>query len=170
MTTEAALAKLSFLLARKYDINKIKMFLQHNLHGELTVVSASPHTLRDNELLRGVAEALHISSSKVLPLYCIMDAGTHQGPNVQEMKRLKQVLFAPLMCAAAAVGDIASLKALYQQKGDFNLSDYDSRTPLHLASCEGHVDTVRYLLEHGASVHVCDRFNHTPLQNACSFG
>lgn len=85
------------------------------------------------------------------------------------MKLLKQTLFAPLMCAAAAGGDIPSLEAFRQQRGDFNLPDYDGRTPLHLACCEGHLDTVRYLLEHGASVHVCDRFNHTPLHNACSY-
>lgn len=66
MTTEAALTKLSFLLARKYDSKKIRELLQQNLHGELTVTSNQPRfSLRDSELLRAVAEALNISSSKV---------------------------------------------------------------------------------------------------------
>ncbi len=82
---------------------------------------------------------------------------------------LRQTLFPPLMCAAAANGNIASLQALHQQGGDFNLPDYDGRTPLHLACCEGHLDTVQFLLQRGASVHVVDRFDHTPLHNACRF-
>lgn len=82
---------------------------------------------------------------------------------------LRQTLFPPLMCAAASTGRITSLQALQQQGGDFNLPDYDGRTPLHIACCEGHLETVRFLLTHGASVHASDRFNHTPLQNAIRF-
>ncbi len=57
------------------------------------------------------------------------------------------------------------------QGGNCNLSiaDYDGRTPLHVACSEGHLELVRYLLSHGASVHVRDRFNHTPLCNAVMF-
>lgn len=82
---------------------------------------------------------------------------------------LRHTLLPPLMCAAASAGDIDSLKALRLQGGDFNLPDYDGRTPLHLACCDGHLETVRYLLTQGASVHVSDRFNRTPLQNAIRF-
>lgn len=167
MTTEAALTKMSFLLSKKYDRNKIKELLRQNLHGEITVNKSSQQfSLRNSELLRTVVKALNITSSKVivaLVLNLVIDF------IVQEVKQLGQTLFAPLMCAAAATGDIATLEDLHQQRGDFNLPDYDGRTPLHLASCEGHVDTVRYLLKHGASVHVTDRFNRTPLQNACRF-
>ena len=88
---------------------------------------------------------------------------------MQEVRKLRQTLFPPLMCAAASKGDISSLESLHQQGGDFNLPDYDGRTPLHLACCEGHLETVRYLLQHGASVHATDRFNYTPLQNAIKF-
>lgn len=82
---------------------------------------------------------------------------------------LRRTLFPPLMCAAASNGDIASLEKFQQQGGDFNIPDYDGRTPLHLACCEGHLETVRFLLKHGASVHASDRFNHTPLNNAMRY-
>ena len=47
-----------------------------------------------------------------------------------------------------------------------NLADYDWRTPLHLAACEGSVEVVEYLLSVGASVHARDRFGGTPLIDA----
>ena len=88
---------------------------------------------------------------------------------VQEVKQLRHTLFPPLMCAAAANGDIDCLVSLSQQGGDFNIPDYDGRTPLHLACSEGHLEVVKYLLLNGASVHMTDRFNHTPLDDAVRF-
>ncbi|CAF88419.1 unnamed protein product, partial [Tetraodon nigroviridis] len=37
------------------------------------------------------------------------------------------------------------------------LEDYDGRTPLHVAACEGHLSVVKYLLSHGATVYAKDR-------------
>ncbi|CAN1157450.1 Protein SENSITIVITY TO RED LIGHT REDUCED 1 [Linum perenne] len=51
-----------------------------------------------------------------------------------------------------------------------NLSDYDKRTALHLASSEGRVEIVRLLIEKGASVNSLDRWGRTPLSDARSFG
>ena len=46
---------------------------------------------------------------------------------------------------------------------DVNLSDYDKRTPLHLAASEGHFDVVKLLVEHGAILKE-DRWGNNPVK------
>ena len=53
---------------------------------------------------------------------------------------------------------------------DINKGDYDKRTPLHLASSEGHYDIVDYLCKHGADVNVADRWGGHPLDDAIQKG
>lgn len=53
---------------------------------------------------------------------------------------------------------------------DINKGDYDKRTPLHLASSEGHYDVVEYLCKHGANVNVTDRWGGKPLDDAIQKG
>ena len=53
---------------------------------------------------------------------------------------------------------------------DVSKADYDQRTPLHIASSEGNVEIVEYLLKNGASVHVRDRNDTTPLLDAIREG
>jgi len=55
------------------------------------------------------------------------------------------------------------------QGAQLHMSDYDGRTALHIACCEGHVDVVKHLLDLGAPVHVRDRYGDTPLDDALTF-
>lgn len=49
------------------------------------------------------------------------------------------------------------------QKVDINSSDYDKRTPLHLACAEGHFEAVELLLLNGAECNIKDRWGNTPI-------
>lgn len=48
---------------------------------------------------------------------------------------------------------------------DINLRDGDGATPLHFAASRGHVETVRWLLRHGASI-LLDKFAKSPINDA----
>ena len=71
-----------------------------------------------------------------------------------------------LMCQAAFNGVLADIKRFILNGVSVNEADYDGRTALHLAACEGHIECVEYLLECKANVHSKDRFGGTPLEDA----
>jgi ankyrin repeat protein len=78
---------------------------------------------------------------------------------------LKNALFPVLLCAAAQMGSVDSLHSLIEAGANPNCS-YDGRTPLHVASREGHLNATKYLVEAGARVDLRDRWNATPLDDA----
>ncbi len=48
---------------------------------------------------------------------------------------------------AASKGSLEDLKKAFASDLSANIMDYDRRTPLHLAAAEGHLETVKYLVE-----------------------
>uniref|UniRef100_A0A0K0FCQ0 glutaminase n=1 Tax=Strongyloides venezuelensis TaxID=75913 RepID=A0A0K0FCQ0_STRVS len=72
---------------------------------------------------------------------------------------------------AAKNGEIQTVRRLYLQGANLNMSDYDGRTALHLAACEGHPNLVKFLLTVGKVNHVPqDRWGRTPYEEAKAFG
>jgi glutaminase len=65
---------------------------------------------------------------------------------------------------ACAKNDIETVKLL-SKKINLNISDYDKRTPLHLACIEGNIDIVKFLLEEKCDINVKDRWGNTPLND-----
>ena len=67
---------------------------------------------------------------------------------------------------AAQEGDLAAVETLIKEGYDVNLFDSDlSRTPLHYAAIEEHIDIVRFLIAAGANVnaHDLESIGETPL-------
>ncbi|KAL1925635.1 uncharacterized protein VTP21DRAFT_518 [Calcarisporiella thermophila] len=175
MTAECALTKLSYLLGKKYSPEKIRNLMTKNLRGELTVVATrqrfSYHN-RPHHLVRAIVaaasadlhrEAIENGSADVARMVM----------SVQERVLLEKSLYAVLLCSAAASNDLEALRSLRDASTgtlQMTIADYDGRTPLHVACSDGHISIVEFLLLNGASVHVRDRFNHTPLFDAVRSG
>ncbi|XP_062894064.1 glutaminase liver isoform, mitochondrial-like isoform X1 [Mobula hypostoma] len=71
---------------------------------------------------------------------------------------------------AAYSGDIAALRRFALSAMDMEQKDYDSRTPLHIAAAEGHVEVVCFLLDACRVNPFCkDRWGNTPLDDAIHF-
>ena len=58
-------------------------------------------------------------------------------------------------------GKLKEIEQMIEQI-NVNFCDYDKRTPLHLASSEGHVEIVKFLLKNGAKLNL-DRWGHNAL-------
>ncbi|XP_064860299.1 glutaminase kidney isoform, mitochondrial-like isoform X1 [Oncorhynchus nerka] len=72
---------------------------------------------------------------------------------------------------AAYSGDVSALRRFALSLMDMELKDYDSRTALHVAAGEGHVDVVRFLTDAcKVNPFVKDRWGNIPLDDALQFG
>ncbi|KAM8736167.1 60 kDa lysophospholipase isoform 2-T2 [Acanthopagrus schlegelii] len=152
MTPEAALSKLSYVLAKKdLDLAAKKKMMSQNLRGEMSAdLAGAKLNLSDSRFIQVIAKSLSISCK-------------------EELEAIRDALTPPLACAAAKIGDVEALEALKEMGSNLCLGDYDGRTPLHIAACEGHLNMVQYLLINGASVYAKDRYGDTPLCNAVRF-
>ncbi|KAK5857367.1 hypothetical protein PBY51_010619 [Eleginops maclovinus] len=152
MTPEAALSKLSYVLAKKdLTLDAKKKMMAQNLRGEMSAdLAGAKLCLSDSRFIQVIAKSLSISCK-------------------EELEAIRDALTPPLACAAAKIGDIEALEALKEMGSNLFLGDYDGRTPLHIAACEGHLKLVKYLLGHGATVYAKDRYGDTPLCNAVRF-
>ncbi|XP_066480291.1 60 kDa lysophospholipase-like [Tiliqua scincoides] len=152
MTPEAALAKLSYVLGKPgLSLAEKRRMLSENLRGEMTVVPiGSQITLKDSKFIQGIAKYLYVSCK-------------------EELAAVRDALTPALACAAAKASDLDALKVLQNMGGNLSSGDYDGRSPLHVASCEGNLEIVEHLLMSGATVYAKDRFGATPLLNAIKF-
>uniref|UniRef100_A0A8C8DUY0 glutaminase n=1 Tax=Oryzias sinensis TaxID=183150 RepID=A0A8C8DUY0_9TELE len=83
----------------------------------------------------------------------------------QRVKSVINLLF------AAYTGDVSALRRFALSSMDMEQRDYDSRTALHVAAAEGHIEVVRFLLE-ACKVNPSprDRWGKTPMDEAMLFG
>jgi len=70
------------------------------------------------------------------------------------------------MIYAASAGDLAAIQRLVARGVKLHCTDYDWRTPLHLAAAEGHEHVVQYFIDHGVPLNPRDRWGATPLDDA----
>ncbi|PJF20031.1 L-asparaginase domain-containing protein [Paramicrosporidium saccamoebae] len=148
MTVECALVKLSYLLGQpELDLETVRRLVSESLRGELTIP-----LMHKDKFLSSSVDWLGIVFNSAL----ISAAPGHRGA-VDELLR-------PLIIHVAASKDnVAALESLAYHENIVNCVDYDLRTPLHVAvSCESY-QAVKWLLQHGANVHLRDSLGKTPV-------
>ena len=68
---------------------------------------------------------------------------------------------AMMLLFLSSKGDVQGIEDLLAQGSDVNGGDFDDRTALHVAACEGHSEVVELLLKHGANFNARDRWGST---------
>ncbi|KAJ7964451.1 Potassium channel SKOR [Quillaja saponaria] len=72
--------------------------------------------------------------------------------------------------SAAYQGDLYQLKGLIRAGADPNKTDYDGRSPLHLAASRGYEDVTLFLIQERVDINSKDNFGNTPLLEAIKNG
>lgn len=72
--------------------------------------------------------------------------------------------------SAAYYGDLLQLKGLIKAGADPKNTDYDGRSPLHLAASRGFEDIIAFLIQECVDINVSDNFGNTPLFEAVKNG
>jgi glutaminase len=125
----------------------------------------SPRFDRIGNSVRGVEIATRLTERYALHLYDGISAKRDRldprVPPIQaEAVRRNRAIW------AASANDVWTLRQLYEAGFNFNLGDYDHRTPLHIAAAEGHLEAAQFLIDHEAQVNQHDRWGQTPVNDA----
>ncbi|KAJ6795488.1 potassium channel KOR1-like isoform X1 [Iris pallida] len=74
------------------------------------------------------------------------------------------------MNSAAYHGELNQLKGFIRAGADPRKTDYDGRSPLHLAASKGYEDITLFLIQEGVDINLSDKFGNTPLLEAIKYG
>ncbi|XP_048655398.1 60 kDa lysophospholipase isoform X4 [Marmota marmota marmota] len=147
MTSEAALAKLSYVLGQPgLSLDDRKKLLAQDLRGEMTLPAVDEcwSSLQGSTLSRAVSWLLRLSIS-------------------QEAEALRGALMPSLALAAAHSGDLEALRALEELGSGLSLEDPIGQTLLRVAAQRGHAGVVAMLLQRGVDVNARDQDGLSPL-------
>uniref|UniRef100_A0A2P2L4F5 Uncharacterized protein MANES_01G033000 n=1 Tax=Rhizophora mucronata TaxID=61149 RepID=A0A2P2L4F5_RHIMU len=87
--------------------------------------------------------------------------------SADKQKEKARVSRTSLILWHAHQNDCAAVRKLLEEDPSLvHARDYDSRTPLHVASLHGWIDVAKCLIDHGADVNAQDRWKNTPLADA----
>lgn len=116
---------------------------------------------------RGVEFAKRLAQKFAFHQFDIIQSNQSKiDPRRNQKSESKEIQILNLI-SAANNHDMVLLHKYFEIGIDFNICDYDNRTPLHLAVAANHFDVVRFLVEKAkVNVNPVDRMQTTPLDEA----
>ena len=151
-------------LPAKSGVSGVVLLVIPNVMG---IAAWSPPLDKCGNSVRGVQFAEELVARFNFHNYDALSGTKKMDPRRAEIQNLSSTIVA--MMSGAAYGDLGSLRRLKHKLGAavMNSSDYDGRTPLHLAASENKLDVVKFLLDEcNVDPKPVDRFGGTPLSDA----
>jgi len=130
----------------------------------MSIVIYSPRLDRIGNSVRGIEFFKQFTQKFKFHVYDSLLVGNHKKSITKsyiEQENLNQFL----LMEASSKNDVEFIKKIIQYIS-INSFDYDKRTALHVATCNQNIETVLFLLEHGADKKMKDRWNNTPYDDA----
>ena len=158
MTPECALTKLSYLLAHDYDTATIARLMTESLRGEITI--KNHYADEDNSTINPIQH--HSLLGELL-------SSTLESCHHSLRRSTNAVLRPLLMHQAAANGDLMALSELDSPRSCIDSADYQGNTCLHVAIANGKLNSMKWLIEHGANVHAKDSYGNNAVSVVSQF-
>ncbi|KAI0964978.1 L-asparaginase [Xylaria arbuscula] len=161
LTSEAALTKLSYLLALPgLSAEEVGRRMSRSLRGEMTVLASPSFTHPQGSLDSATAAAPGTGTKSPRPLSRGETAFAELGYAIQagDLRTVSELL------------DADNIHSGSNSVGLLHRADYAGNTAVHLAAVSPEPAVLRELLVRGASVHVRNRENNTPLFLAVNIG
>jgi ankyrin repeat protein len=97
--------------------------------------------------------------------------GRYEDLSMEDLAIIEAEFVPILLCSYAHQNDTRNLKKLLNKGANVNSTDYDLRSPLHLAACDGNAKLCLKLIKtFRANVNLVDDFGGTPLYDAFCHG
>lgn len=99
------------------------------------------------------------------------DSLTGNSSKVNPRKKENELMSSKVMelIRSSSHGDLDEILRLEAEGVNPDISDYDGRTPLHLAACENQIEVVKHFIQKEVQLSPKDRWGNTPLEDAKKF-
>ncbi|KAB5560868.1 hypothetical protein DKX38_005825 [Salix brachista] len=164
----------------------VKLLPRNSSFGEISILCniPQPYTVRvcelcrllriDKQSLSNILEIYFYDGRKILDNLLEGKESNHQYKQLESDITFhigkQEAELALRVNSAAYHGDLYQLKGFIRAGADPNKTDYDGRSPLHLAASRGYEDTTLFLIQEGVDINIKDKFGNTPLLEAIKNG
>jgi len=150
ITLECALAKLSYLLGKKYDRKTLFKMIKTNLRGELTPPFEEHFSYQSNSFINYMMNTLDL---------------THED---KESKVFFDSLMPSIINELIEQQNLEILKKFENEISHINFAEFTEKSPLHIAAKNGNEKFVKFLLKFkNIKINMLDNKKMTALNHAC---